>query len=92
MIKSFRHKGLKNFFLTGSIKGINPEHAQRINRILTQMNRSSQIDDMGLPGFKLHALKGDLNGLWAVTVSGNYRITFEFKEGHAYILNYQDYH
>lgn len=92
MIKSFKHKGLKDFFLKGTIKGINPEHARKINHILTQLNKSDQINDMNLPGFKLHSLKGALSDLWAVSVSGNYRITFEFKEGHAYILDYQDYH
>jgi proteic killer suppression protein len=92
MIKSFRHKGLKNFFEKGDIKGINPNHASKLNRILTRLDFAEIIQDMDLPGYRLHSLKGDMKDLWAVDVSQNYRITFKFEDGNAYILDYQDYH
>ena len=92
MIKSFRHKGLKNFFEKGDIKGINPNYAPKLNRILTRLDFAEIIQDIDLPGYRLHTLKGDLKNLWAVDVSQNYRITFKFEYGNAYILDYQDYH
>ena len=92
MIKSFKHKGLEIFFLSGNIKGINPEHKFKIKRVLTYLDSAKIIEDMDIAGFKLHKLKGNMQNLWAVKISGNYRITFEFNNGNAYILNYQDYH
>ncbi len=92
MIKSFRHKGLENFFYTGSVKGINPKHSPKLQRILTILNKAKKAKELDYVGFRLHSLKGKERNLWAVTVSGNYRITFEFKEEHAYILDYLDYH
>jgi proteic killer suppression protein len=92
MIKSFKHKGLEKFFLTGSVKGINPDHAKKIQRILTQLNRAKVIGDMNAPDYKLHPLKGNMKDLWSVTVKNNWRITFMFENGNAYILDYQDYH
>ena len=92
MIKSFRHKGLKNFFEKGDIKGINPNHAPKLNRILTRLDFAEIVQDMDLPGYRLHFLKGDMKDLWAVDVSQNYRLTFKFEDGNAYILDYQDYH
>jgi len=92
MIKSFRHKGLKNFFEKGDIKSINPNHSPKLNRILTRLDFAEIIQDMDLPGYRLHPLKGDMKDLWAVDVSQNYRVTFKFEDGNAYILDYQDYH
>lgn len=92
MIKSFKHKGLEDFFKTGNIKGINPEHKTKIKIILTALNSAKVIDDMDIPSFKLHKLKGDMQHLWSVTVRANYRITFGFENGEAYIVDYQDYH
>lgn len=92
MIKSFKHKGLENFFLTGNVKGISPEHSSKIRRILSDLNAISEIKDMNKPSYKLHPLKGDLKDHWSVSVNGNYRITFIFENGDAYVLNYQDYH
>ncbi len=91
MIKSFKHKGLKEFFFTGSKKGIITEHADRLERILDRMNAANEIKDMNYPGSNLHKLSGDKKGLHAVKVSGNWRIFFEFIEGDAYIVNYDDY-
>ena len=92
MIKSFKHKGLKKFFENGDIKGINPNHADKLNRILTRLDTAEIIKDMDLPGYRLHPLKGNMKNLWAVDVSGNYRMTFSFEKGNAYILDYKDYH
>jgi len=92
MIKSFKHKGLKRFFTTGSTSGINPAHADRLQERLQALHTALTIDDMNLPGWRLHSLKGDRAGLWAVNVSGNWRVVFQFKDGHAYVVNYEDYH
>lgn len=92
MIKSFKHKGLKRFFTTGSTAGVNPDHASRLEERLQALHTAIVIDDMDLPGWRLHPLKGNLAGLWAVNVSGNWRVVFQFKDGHAYVVNYEDYH
>lgn len=92
MIKSFKHKGLKKFFETGSKSGIQAKHERRLRMQLAAIDTAIVIDDIDLPGFKLHALKGARNGIWAITVNGNWRLTFEFSDGNAYILNYEDYH
>lgn len=92
MIKTFNHKGLKKFFEQGQISGINPDHIQKIRLILGYIDRAKYIDDINLPGFKLHKLKGDRREIWSVTVRANWRITFKFENGNAYILDYEDYH
>lgn len=92
MIKSFKHKGLRDFFLEGSVKGIDPEHSSKIKRILTLLNEAEDINELSYVGFRLHKLKGNKKNLWSVIVNGNYRITFEFKDKNAYILDYLDYH
>ncbi len=92
MIKSFRHKGLRQFHETGSTAGIQASHARRLRMQLAALESAQSIEDMDLPGFKLHALKGNMSGRWAITVNGNWRLTFEFKDGHAYVLDYEDYH
>ena len=92
MIKSSKHKGLEDFFYTGKRKGIKPEHAARVERILDRLNASSEIRDMNYPGSDLHKLVGDKKGQYAVRVSGNWRIFFEFVNGNAYIVDYGDYH
>ena len=92
MIKSFRHKGLRRFFETGSTSGIQASHAKRLWMLLVALETAQTIDDMDIPGFRLHPLKGDLDGRWSVTVSGNWRMTFEFRDGNAYVVDYEDYH
>lgn len=92
MIKSFRHKGLKKFFDSGSVTGIQPQHAKRLRMQLVALDTASTIDDMDIPGFKLHSLKGANHDRWSVWVNGNWRVTFEFREGHAFVLDYEDYH
>lgn len=92
MIKSFKHAGLKEFFETGSTRKINAKHAEKIRLRLAVINLAEKIEDINLTGYKLHPLKGDRRGIWSVTVSGNWRMTFEFIDGDAYILNLEDYH
>ena len=92
MIKSLKHKGLEEFFYTGSKKGIKPEHANRIERILDRLNAASDIKDMNYPGSFFHKLSGDKKGLYAVRVSGNWRIFFKFIDGDVYVVDYDDYH
>jgi len=92
MIKSFKHKGLEDFFYTGSKKGINPDHAKRLSRILDRLNAAYEIKDMNYPGSFLHQLSGGKKGLHAVKVSGNWRVFFKFIDGDAYIVDYDDYH
>lgn len=92
MIKSFKHKGLQKFFETGSAAGINAVHKRKISMRLVALDTALCIDDIDLPGFRLHSLKGTLEGIWAIDVNKNWRITFEFIDGDAYLVNYEDYH
>ena len=92
VIKSFRHKGLKRLYETGKASGVQTTHVSRLRMQLLALDTAQEIDDMDIPGFKLHSLKGKLKGRWSISVSGNWRITFEFREGNAFILDYEDYH
>ena len=92
MIKSFRHKGLKKFFETGKVSGIQPTHAKRLRMQLVALDTATTAEDMDIPGFNLHELKAADKGRWSIWVNGNWRITFEFRDGHAYVLDYEDYH
>ncbi|HDL8237773.1 TPA: type II toxin-antitoxin system RelE/ParE family toxin [Yersinia enterocolitica] len=92
MIKSWKHKGLQRFFETGSAAGINPQHVKRIRDRLRFIDLAETIEDVNVAGYKLHPLQGEREGIWSVTVSGNWRITFEFTAGDAFIINYEDYH
>lgn len=94
MIKSFKHKGLEKFFTTGSTKGIQAIHSDKIARILIRLNVLTSLNDLRSPVYRLHQLKGDKQNLWSVTVQANWRITFEYDEqsSDVYIVDYQDYH
>lgn len=92
MIKSFKHKGLKVFFESGSTARVQAAHGPKLLDRLTLLHTATCIEDMNLPGFHLHELKGKLRGHWAIYVSGNWRIVFKFEEGDAYVVNYEDYH
>lgn len=92
MIKSFDHKGLKKFFTTGSTKGIQAIHANRLYDLLTALNAMTQIEDLSAPSFRLHKLKGDKKEFWSITVQANWRITFKFENGDVYVVDYLDYH
>ena len=92
MIRSFIHKGLERFYRAGKTSGIQSKHAYMIRLILTNLDQAEVLDDMDLPGLQLHQLKGGRKGIWAVKVSGNWRITFRFVERDVEIVNYEDYH
>jgi toxin HigB-1 len=92
VIKSFKHKGLETYYRTGSARGIQTAHAKKLRMQLIALDTSLEIEDMNIPGYKLHPLKGDRKGLWSISVSGNWRLTFEFSNGNIEILNYEDYH
>lgn len=92
MIQSFRHKGLKQFFDTGTKRGIQAEQANRLRMQLAALDTAQTIDDLDIPGYRLHLLRGSRKKTWSISVSGNWRITFEFTEGNVYIVDYEDYH
>ena len=94
MIKSFKHKGLEDFYKTGSTKGIQAKHKEKLSVILNRLNFMDTIQDVNFPSARLHRLKGDMKDLWSITVQANWRITFQFDElnSDVYIVDYQDYH
>jgi proteic killer suppression protein len=92
MIVSFRHKGLEAFYRSGTTKGIQVAHAAKLGRILGLLDVAGGPADLSLPGFRLHALKGDLKGHWSIWVNGNWRITFRFLDSDVELVDYQDYH
>ena len=91
-IKGVRHKGLERFAATGTRRGILASHADRLRLILGRLKAAAAPRDMGLPGLDLHELKGSRKGTWAVTVSGNWRVTFRFAGKDADLVDYEDYH
>jgi len=83
---------LEQFFITGSKRGIQPDHADKIARILDRLDASITPTDMNLPGYRLHELKGQEAGTWSVTINGNWRVTFQFEGQDAFVVDYRDYH
>ncbi len=92
MIKSFQHKGLKAFYSTGNTKGIRADHANRLARVLSFLDRASSPGDLDLPGWRLHPLKGDKDRYWSITISGNWRVIFRFDGTDVELVDYLDYH
>ena len=92
MIKSFRHKGVQQFFETGSKAGIQSQHERRLRLKLSRLDDAKNAKDMDAPGWKLHRLKGELKNHWSVWVDGNWRLTFTFEGEDAVLVDYQDYH
>ena len=92
MIKTFRHRGLKELYERGHSAKVAQDHVEKLLRILTALDRSESSEGMDLPGFRLHALKGRMKGHYTVSVSANWRVTFRFEEGHAVDADYIDYH
>lgn len=92
MIQSVRHKGLRRLHETGSTSGVQASHAKRLRFQLAALETAHMIDDLDIPGFGLHPLKGTMKGRWAISVNGNWRLTFEFRDGNAFVLDYEDYH
>lgn len=91
MIISFKHKGLRRFYETGSTAGIQAMHAARLRLILRLLDKAIGPDDVNAPGLRLHELKGERKGDWSLTVSGNWRITFRFVPEGVELVNYEDY-
>jgi proteic killer suppression protein len=92
MIRSFKSRALRDYWLKGSVKGIRPDWRDRVHDLLSALDAAAAPQDMALPTFGFHPLKGDRKGDYAVTVSGNWRITFQWKGGHAVRVNMEDYH
>ena len=92
VIKSFRHRGLRELYERGRSARLTASHVAKLERILTVLDRASGPGGMNVPGFRLHPLKGALEGYYAVSVSGNWRVIFRFEEGHAQDVDYLDYH
>ncbi|NGZ83195.1 type II toxin-antitoxin system RelE/ParE family toxin [Duganella aceris] len=92
MISSFKHKGLLAFFCNDDRRAMPTASAARISRILDRLDACSKPEDMDVPGYKFHPLKGNRTGAYAVAVSGNLRVTFRFDDGNAIEVNLEDYH
>ncbi len=92
MIKSFSHKGLELFFRTGSKKGIQPIHANKLRIQLAALDNAGGPEDMNNPAWRLHPLTGDLSGHWSIWASSNWRLTFLFVGADVELVDYQDYH
>jgi proteic killer suppression protein len=92
VIRSFKHRGLKALFEGRTAAHVSPGHIDKLRDILAVLHRSAKPQDMNLPGFRLHPLKGSMQGQYAVSVSGNWRVTFRFEDGDALDVDYLDYH
>ncbi len=92
MIRSFRHKGLQRFYDRGNRSGIQSKHAKRLRMQFAALDTALVIGDLDIPGYRLHPLKGRAKNRWSISVSGNWRLTFEFLNGDVHILDYEDYH
>lgn len=92
MIKSFRHKGIKAFFETGSKAGIQSAHAAKLRLQLAALDQATRAEDMSAPSWRLHSLQGELRGHWSIWVSGNWRLTFKLEGVDVVLIDYLDYH
>jgi proteic killer suppression protein len=92
MIRSLRHKGLKRLYEDDDARGLHRGHVEKLRRILARLDIATTPQDLDLPGYRLHPLKGDLKGFWAVTVQANWRVTFRLSGGHVFDVDYVDYH
>lgn len=92
MIVSFKHKGLKKLFYDGDESRVSAQYRERIENMLFALDSARTIEAVNMPGYRLHALKGDMAGLWSISISGNWRITFRFSDGDVYDVDMVDYH
>ena len=92
MIKSFRHKGLEQFYNSGSLRGIQPEHSDKLERVLDALNAAQEPRDLEFPSFGLHKLKGQLSDHWSIRINGNWRVIFRFVGQDVELVDYKDYH
>jgi proteic killer suppression protein len=88
----FRHKGLKRLYEDDDRRGVLPEHAAKLRNILARLDAAHAAREMNVPSFRLHPLKGEMKGFWAVTVQANWRVIFRFVEADAFDVDYLDYH
>ena len=92
MICSIRHKGLKHLYEEDDPRGVIAEHVLKLRDILARLDAARTVDDMNIPGFRLHPLRGEFKGYWAVTVRANWRVIFRFVDPDAFEVDYLDYH
>lgn len=92
MIVSFRHKGLEQLYRDGTKKGVQSAHVPKLLRILSVLDVAQTAEDLAIPSFRAHPLKGNLAGHWSIWVNGNWRITFRFLDADVELVDYQDYH
>jgi proteic killer suppression protein len=92
VIVSIRHKGLKELFEKGTTRGVIPQHGPTLRMQLIALDTALDVEDMNVPGWRLHTLKGNHGDRWSLSVDKNWRVTFEFHDGNAYLLDYEDYH
>jgi proteic killer suppression protein len=92
LIKSWKHKYLRDFFELGNTKGVQAKHIKRLQVQLALLNSAVRPKDMNLPGYHFHALQGNMKGLYSITVNANWRMTFGFEGTNAILVNYEDYH
>lgn len=92
MIKSFKHKGLEKLFTKGIKSGVQADHIVKLIDQLTALHTARSVEDMNIPNWRLHELKGELKKHWSITVNKNWRVVFRFEDGDAYVVNYEDYH
>lgn len=92
MIRVIRHKGLKRLYEDDDPRGVLAEHATKLRDILARLDAATTVEDMDVPGFRLHPLHGDRKGFWAVIVRANWRVIFRFADHEATDVNYLDYH
>ena len=92
MITSIRHKGLRRLYESDDARGVMGDHAVKLRRILARLDAAKEPADMDLPGYRLHPLKGNKTGFYAVGVNGNWRVIFRLERGNATDIDYIDYH
>jgi proteic killer suppression protein len=92
VIRSIRHKGLKRLYEDDDPRGVIAEHVVKLRDILARLDAASAVADMDMPGFRLHPLKGEMKGLWSITVRANRRVIFRFDDRDAFDVDYLDYH
>ena len=92
MIRTIRHKGLRRLYEDDDSRGVPSEHVEKLRDIPARLDVANVIADMDLPGFRLHPLRGELKGFWAIAVRANWRVIFRFVEGEALDVDYIDYH
>ncbi len=89
---SFKHKGLEKFYESGTTKGIQVDHSRKLRMQLAALDTAHTVDDLDIPGYRLHQLSGSRKSIWSISVNANWRLTFKFEDGNVYIFNYEDYH